>query len=86
MIRQLDLKHMVKVASFTRLHRWRRTSSAFQKTIKLVLRCCGTGLGASGADITLRGHQGLMAEELHQRVHADIGVGELGGEGRTGRS
>ena len=41
----------------------------------------GAGIGAGAVDVTLRGDDGLVAEELHQRVDADVGVGELGGEG-----
>jgi hypothetical protein len=43
----------------------------------------GTRVGAGAIDVTLRGNHGLVAEELHQCVDADIGVGEFGGEGMS---
>jgi hypothetical protein len=42
---------------------------------------CGAGFGAGAIDVALRGDHGLLAQELHQRVDADVGVGEFGGEG-----
>jgi hypothetical protein len=52
-----------------------------EKAVERVLFSGGAGVGAGAIDVSLRGDHGLVAKELHQRVDADIGVGELGGEG-----
>src|ERR1700739_477424 len=46
--------------------------------IERILRCGAAGFACGACDVALRCRHRLVTEELHQRVHADPGVGELG--------
>jgi hypothetical protein len=59
----------------------RKILGIWQVQIKGVLLGSGTGVDAGTVDVALRGDHGLVAQELHQRVDADIRIGEFGGEG-----
>ena len=56
-------------------------SSVLNSSPPWVLLGSGTGVDAGTVDVALRGDHGLVAQELHQRVDADIRIGEFGGEG-----
>ena len=46
-----------------------------------VSRCGAACFGARRCHVALRGGHGFVAEQLHQRVDADVGAGEFGGVG-----
>jgi hypothetical protein len=46
--------------------------------IERVLRCGAAGFACGARDVALRCRHRFVTEELHQRVHADPGVGQLG--------
>jgi hypothetical protein len=48
--------------------------------IERVLRCRRTVFGPGTTDVPLRGGHRFVTEQLHQRVDADVGVGQLGGK------
>ena len=52
-----------------------------QQAVQLVLGCSSAGFGARRGDVALGADHGFAAEELHQGVDADLGVGEFGGKG-----
>jgi hypothetical protein len=52
-----------------------------QEIVERVLRGCCAVFGAGADDIALGSGHGFVAKELHERIHADVGVGQLGGIG-----
>lgn len=53
----------------------------FDQPIQRVLRSGCTVLHAGSVNVALRGHHRVVSKKLHQRVHADVPVGEFGGVG-----
>jgi hypothetical protein len=53
-------------------------SASIHDRIERVLRCGAPGFACGARDVALRCRHRFVTEELHQRVHADPGVGELG--------
>ena len=49
--------------------------------VERVLSGGGAGFACGAGDIALRCRHRLVAEQLHQGVHADVGVGQLSGVG-----
>jgi hypothetical protein len=49
------------------------------QAVERVLGSGGAGFGAGADDIALGGGHGLVTEEFHERVDADVGVSQFGG-------
>jgi hypothetical protein len=60
---------------------WRDLAAGAKDVVDGVQLGSGTGVGTRAVDVALRGGHGLVAEELHQCVDADVRIGEFSGEG-----
>ena len=54
-------------------------SRLLEELIERVLGCRSTVFGPGTTDVALRGGHRFVTEQLHQRVDADVGVGQFGG-------
>ena len=61
--------------------RWWVSFGTADDLVQPALRRSVSGVGARGADIALGGGHRFVTQQVHQDVHADICVGQFGGEG-----
>ena len=52
----------------------------FDQAVQPAFRGSVSGVGAGGGDVALGGGHRFVAQQVHQGVDADVGVGQFGGE------